>query len=662
MPSTQLNIRLGSDNSIYNHDVPAKVKRSKFNYSRKRNFALDAGAIVPIDLFETVPGDSIQISINYLLKTMPLVVAPFTNYKVRTHWYYCRLVDLWKGASTFITKGRSGSISLSIPKIKPNDWAFKINDEVGEGHDTTSIYFTPCSLSSYLGIKSFASFDPEAMNTNSYGKQPFYPVFDSSFADDPENNFPKDGVSALPFFMYQKIYRMAYTVPNLLQDNKVWFPDDVGDCWRISYDKSNLVTPRSTRAPSNIIFTPNSTFDSVNKDPTSHISPSVSDDCVNILALRYALFSDDRFTTALPWSQRGTAPTVDLGEITIPSTDVDLTSRLDVGMSPDSENFIVLKATLGKTSDDEAYGLDHMFSSGGTDQITSDAFARGNLFLDGGFPSRLSFQPIQTDTKTNAGSTHSKTVNSGEFSLNQFRELVALSVWQERNARTQGDYNATIFAHFNTNPKQDDFEPVYIGGTSDIINFSDVVQTSQTSTTPQGTQTGLGSSLASGDVGFFYAPDYGYVMGLMIIQPETIYSQGIEKLWTREVMEDFFMPEYEGLGLEEILNQEIFCSGNSDDTQLFGYQERNTEYKSRMNEDIGFFALQSDKMFSAMSQSRVFSSKPSLSHQFLVMSPENMRRDFSAVPSYPIFKCSLASEIRIVRPMSYKNIPNTFGF
>ena len=110
MPSTQLSIKLGMDNSIFTHDVPPKTRRSSFPYGRKTDFCLEDGAIVPIDCFETVPGDSFEISCEYILKSLPLVVAPFTSYKVRTHWYYCRKIDLWKGAPTLTTKGRSGNI------------------------------------------------------------------------------------------------------------------------------------------------------------------------------------------------------------------------------------------------------------------------------------------------------------------------------------------------------------------------------------------------------------------------------------------------------------------------------------------------------------------------------------------------------------------------
>lgn len=630
MADTQLSIKLGSNNSIFNHDVPPKVRRSSFPLSRKRDFTLDAGAIVPVDLIETVPGDSFEISVRYILKTMPLVVAPFTSYKVRTHWYYCPLYYLWKGAPTFYTKGRSGAISLSAPMIK-NFRSFISS----ESSDDDVVYSVPQSLSSYLGI-------PTQFIQTSSSNFPYFSYGDSDSSSIPGRSLPYNGLSALPFFMYQKIYRFAYVVPNLLQDNKVWFPDDISDGWRIKYDKSNIRLT-SNNFYNNGSFVPdgfnNSQFST---DPLpAHSSPKVNDVAVNIFQLRYATFENDRFTTALPWSQRGQAPQID---VSIGASFTDM--KIDIPASSFDSRFQY-------SSDGESWNDTYMEYTGSDVSISYSGTGSGIL------------RSVSPTTDTRLDFTGQASVTGASFSLNQFRELVALSVWQERNARTQGDYNETVYAHFGHDPHHTDFEPIYIGGTSDIVYFGDVIQTSEsTEGNPMGKEAGLGQLQASGDVGFFRADDYGYIMGVMIIQPETVYSQSIEKLWFREVQEDLFTPEDEGLGLQEILKGELMPTGTTSDNDLFGYQERNTEYKIRDNQAIGFFGLPPsvDAMFSAYSQSRQFASQPSLSHQFITMSPENMRRDMLAVPSYPMFKCTFASMIRGHRPMAYKSVPQTFGF
>lgn len=650
---TQLGIKAGSDNQIFRHDTPARVKRSSFPYGRKRDFCIDPGAIVPIDLWETLPGDYFEVDLDYILKSFPLKVPPFTSYKVRTHWYYTKKHWLWKGALTYITKGRSHSISLSNPTLN-----------VHAVHWSTDTFFdSPMSLSSYFG------FEPGHVADSDHLVNSCLSWFLSSqcTAVSQVHDF-YGGVNLLPFFFYQKIYRFAYVKPNLVQDSKCWFPDDMSDGWRINYDKGNLFSYSDSHSgvgsTEKVLFAPSGLIE--NAGYAYHECASVYDSCICLTDLRYAMFEDDRFTTALPWSTRGQAPTVNVDssmsvDINIPSLPIESYVKFDDSL--DFKSPITLKAYVaagqGSSQTISVAGPPVRLEASGTPVVGLAATA-GDIVIP---PEGLS------TTFHSSAATLSNvpvTVNSLGFDINDLRAKIALTVWQERNARTEGWYNEMIYQHFQENPDSEDYEPIYLGGTSDIISFSEVVQhdNSSSDVTAQGHAAGLGETRAGGHVFSFRSKDYGYIMGVMIIQPETVYNSKIEKLWLRKVQEDEYFPEYQGLGLQEILKGEIFPTGTSSDVMLFGYQERDTEYKTRDNQAIGFFALPHtfDRLMSAYSQCREFDSQPSLSQQFVTMSPANMRKDCLAVPSMPFFRCSLATRVHAVRPMAYKNTPNTFGF
>lgn len=633
---TQLSARLGSDNAIFKHDIPAKVKRSSFPYGRKRDFCIDPGMIVPIDLWETLPGDYFEVKLDYLLKSFPLKVPPFTTYKVRTHWYYCKKVDLWAGALTYMVKGRSHSISLSVPKLK-----------IHESYCENLRFDAPMSLASFFGFQPGVIADSSNLETSC---DSFLLEDELSYVSNVHDFY--GGVNALPFFMYQKIYRFGYLKPNLLQDNKVWFPDDLSSGWRINYSKSNLFSDHDI--DSDLRQTMPIYFAVDAAKPSSYVSaavPSVSDKCVNLLSLRYAMFEDDRFTTALPWSTRGTPPKVDVG--------ADVTINLDdLSISTSVENSNVYS---GSNQD--------LYVSGGTYDSENEEYTGATLSYSGdgsnpiSSPAALKVDSVATST---VSGTASGVATSLGFDINDLRAKIALTVWQERNATTQGYYNEMVYVHFNENPDSQDYEPRYLGGTSDIISFSEVIQhdNADNDTTPQGHSAGLGENRSSSHVFSYRCKDYGYIMGVMVIQPETVYNSKIEKLWLREIQEDEYFPEYQGLGLQEVLKGEVFPVGNSTDKDLFGYQERDTEYKTRDNQAIGFFALPHtvDRLMSAYSQCREFSSQPSLSQQFVTMSPPNIRKDCLAVPSMPFFRCSLVTTIHAVRPLAYSTHPNTFGY
>lgn len=644
---TQLSHKLGMDNGIFKHDREAKVPRSSFPFGRKRDFCIDPGMIVPIDLWETLPGDYFEVKLDYLLKSFPLKVPPFTSYKVRTHWYYCKKVDLWKGALTYMVKGRSHSISLSAPAVNVHYPYLKLN---------SNSYFCdlPMSLSSFLG------FQPGHYPKNS----------DKCIQYDAQSNLDSvsgvydyyGGINILPFFMYQKIYRLAYIKPNLLQNSKCWFPDDMSDGWRISYDKSNLfsqfgVTSSSGDPDSKIYFNPTSKPNQWTSGGPSTV-PSVSDNCVNLMYLRYAMFEDDRFTTALPWSTRGTAPNIDVDStvtINLAGQNVQITGDDDM----DYPNVKVFGYGTSETID---VGQNPLTKNTNNDLV---------LHLTSSQQSSTTFSNMQIRPSDIAGTlgvrgTVQGTATSLGFDINDLRAKIALTVWQERNATTSGYYNEMIYSHFRENPDSQDYEPIYLGGTSDVISFSEVIQHDNASSdvTPQGHSAGLGENRSSANVFSFRSKDYGYIMGVMIVQPETVYNSRIEKLWTRLIQEDEYFPEFQGLGLQEILKGEIYPTGTSTDKNLFGYNERDTEYKTRDNQAIGFFALPHsiDSLMSSYSQCREFSSQPSLSQQFVTMHPSNMRKDCLAVPSMPFFRCSLVTTIHAVRPMSYRTSPNDFGF
>ena len=48
-------------------------------------------------------------------------------------------------------------------------------------------------------------------------------------------------------------------------------------------------------------------------------------------------------------------------------------------------------------------------------------------------------------------------------------------------------------------------------------------------------------------------------------------------------MEDFYTPEFQNLGEQNLYNYEIYADGTSTDYEVFGYQERYAEYRYKPN-------------------------------------------------------------------------------
>ena len=664
----------GASTTLFQHDRPNKPKVSRFDLSRKVNFSLDVGMIVPIDCIETLPGDSFDISLKMSLDTLPLVAPSLTNYKIVTHWHYMKKRDMWRGWKTFSTKGRSGNISWTVPKVDLNEpidksamSSMSINGKSSKGfHYPVAQH----SLSAFLGVPphisgEFSSPDPTSsspvVNLNkAYLPYTYKPVqagdWSSQFVDAYNDaistgfgNYSKP--SALPFVMYQSVVKNNYVPQNLLQDNHALFPVEGDDEWILPVSVGT--EPNGTVGVANYIDG-DSTMSADDKVNYSGIFSS-DETKVDLRLLRYAPFDDDYFTTALPWRERGDVTTLNY-DVSI--DDLSVSSKLsDVG-----------EISIPLRFEGDGTLVSNQFINEDDGSFNREIY--NSHFSSVDYHSSLSAITSSLRNLLNSRSISNTVTGSanGVFSLSasQLRNLIAMSVWQERNARIDGRYNSTIYQHWAVDPRSEEHLPVYIGGTVDYLNFSTVIQNSEsTSSSPLGSTAGFGSSGGDGSVcSHFVCPDHGYIMGVMIIKPETIYEQGIERFLTEFTFEDFPQPEFEGLAPQDILNQEVFVSGNDTDRNLFAYQERYTYYKVRQNVNRGLMQCKPDKdiLFSAYTQSRWFTSVPKYSYQFCVMSPDNIRRDWLAYPSYPAFRCQLLSDVFVTRKLSYTSEPETFGF
>lgn len=670
MPSTQMRDVKDIKDLVLEQSMDAKVDRSEVNLSRRKFMNGDIGMIMPIDFFPVIPGDSLNLSCRYIINTEALQVVPFTRYKVRVHYYYSDLSSLWKGAQTFVTKGRNYSIDLKIPTWKcvpgaADNMCSQSDYSLADG--SLISYNSPMSLNAFMKVPSnvFQGASKTANQADNY--LPFCRVDGVEGTDwfQTGYNLPSK-LNLLPYLMYQKIYRFNYLANNLMQSNKIWFPDDLADEWRISYSGDNVSCLRDSADDSYHsmpFFVPSSSAlpkktDGFNSSFIPFASGTHADNCVNLFCMRYCMYGNDIFTTALPWLTRGSEPTV---ETTISAVDYFVKAqfqRPDGNIVADSAITTTEDANGGSSLNITSVPNSTLFHFSRT--ANSDSISLGSV---------TSYNYKTRGTRT-LGVNLSGLPAKSTLTANQIRNLLALSVFQERNALTNGDYNSFIRAHYGLTPKQPDYEPRYIGGTSSYIDFSEVIQTSESGTTPQGRQTGLGFNTNEGFIGHFQTNDFGYIMAVMMITPEVSYTQGLEHWQFDDTAEDLYFPERANLSFQPVLNKQIFVEGNASDDDLFGYSTRYAYLKQRNDCVTGLLALppkmfegkNTDLLMTAYTQARIFETCPKLSQQFLTVSPNNIRRDFMFAPSQPLFRIQIASDVKGSRCIPWSNTPNTFGF
>lgn len=204
--------------------------------------------------------------------------------------------------------------------------------------------------------------------------------------------------------------------------------------------------------------------------------------------------------------------------------------------------------------------------------------------------------------------------------INTLREYLALQVMQERRSLFGSRYEDLL--HYWNLPTQDSRLqlPELISNHNSLVQFSEVLQTSQSLI---GTEPGVGAMAGHG-VGAsrsgrwrYFCYEHGYIMTFLIVRPQAVYTQGIERMWTRRTRMDYWNPEFQHIGQRPVLSKEVYADGTDDDEEIFGYQNQYDEYRRAKNYVSGEFKTTLNYWHMA----RQFENRPSLNGEFIESNP-----------------------------------------
>ncbi len=334
----------------------------------------------------------------------------------------------------------------------------------------------------------------------------------------------------------------------------------------------------------------------------------------------------DYFTSCLPWPQKGPGVELPLGSVA-PVT----TSNLNLGPSFASEYPTSYDAYLGYSN-----------SVGSDSGVTTQALASVAKNQSSSAPYYGMIADLSQATAV---------------TINSLRQAFQLQRYYEKDARGGTRYIEKIKSHFGvTSPDARLQRPEYLGGHSDRININPVVQTSSTdSTSPQGNLSAFGVSGARYH-GFSKSfVEHGYIIGLANVRADLTYQQGLNRMWSRKTVLDFYWPSFAHLGEQAVLNKEIYAQGNSQDDEVFGYQERYGEYRYKPSMITGKFRSTYAQSLDAWHFSQKFENLPTLSNQFIQDNPPISR--CLAVPSEPHFLMDAFFDLKCVRPLPLFGTP-----
>ena len=180
-----------NQNERLSSNILPELPISKFDRSFTHKTTFDSGKLVPVMWDEILPGDSIELNINALIRSVVPLAPVMDNAKLTLHAFFIPNRIIWDSWKAFMGESKTAwevPNNLTIPTV---DYSSLNYEQINKGYQS---YFGVDDLSTYLGI----------------------PVYDGDI-DSRGNN--KESlplrVSALPFRAYARVWNDWYRDQNL---------------------------------------------------------------------------------------------------------------------------------------------------------------------------------------------------------------------------------------------------------------------------------------------------------------------------------------------------------------------------------------------------------------------------------------------------------------
>ena len=595
-----------------------KLERSSFNLSNFTMFDCEQGQLIPTAVYDCVPGDKFNLSTSSLVRTTPLIKPAYTvDLMQKTASFFVAYRTIYKEFEDFFGGGRTGNKIVPLPVINLTSL---VNLLSSDNRSTLN------TILDYFGIPVLES-NPSSIDTST-------------------GEF--DYISAFYFLAYIKVWNDYFRNPSIdievdVLDYTIYYPnDDDGVLAAVSpvsfrHNGQSIQALDVTSFVMAVFATINGVIPSSVKLSNGFTSSGVVIACNGKFSMDpfKVNLNRDLFTSALP-----TYSNIDPVSLGLSATSSPLSSIFN------STEFANLQSK--QLSSDLFSGANSLVYNTGTNIAASKLTATSssipsvpntptiNLNVDSIPSIDLGFYGSELNSilSHNLGID----INISGIYPRELRLVFGLDLNQQLRNLTGSRYQDLLKAFYGVTVRDYRLNLAeYIGGSRQPVFISEVLQTSESGSTPLGEQGGHAIVSGYGKHGSYFVEELGCIINLFWINSTSLYTQGLRRDWRKFLLDDFFFSSFENLGDQEIFQEElIYTFGGSSSTaigknyynqNIFGFSPRYSEYKFYNDTVVGGFR----GSYRYWTQSRIFGVKDVSGELqgFPVLSPEFLKADFS---------------------------------
>lgn len=350
------------------------------------------------------------------------------------------------------------------------------------------------------------------------------------------------------------------------------------------------------------------------------LSTASGPDATTSTALQNIRWEKDYFTAARPFEQKGPSVTIPLGS-----------AAPIKGLGVPTQNF-----TSGSQAVYESDGSNPTY----TNYRNINPAAGGTQVFMKGTAASSGYPDIYADLSAATG-----------IPITELRLANALQRFMEMSSHRGSRYVEYLLSRFGVRSSDARLQrPELLSRSKQVVQISEVLATAEGTNTDVGDLKGHGIGAMRSNRYMRMFEEHGYVLTLMAVQPKTMYVQGLHRTWNRRDKYDYFQPETQFIGDQEILNKEIYAAAASPNG-TFGWTPRYQEYREQPNRIAGEFRT---TVLDFWHQARIFSSEPALNSTFVTSNPTE--RIF-AVPSQDVLYVTANHSLQARRVISKEGTP-----